>query len=105
MQDLKSIPDVAPGTCAPSLYCSLLRSGAVVVPSATCSREGHMFGRRGKIRRRHQTRLAAKLIIRATTATLKKNATIACNVTSRRNSFELILTSEVCEAAPIEVEK
>jgi hypothetical protein len=50
-----------------------------------------------------QTRLAAKLIIRATTATLKKNATIACDVTRCRNSFELMLTSEVCEAAPIEV--
>lgn len=52
-----------------------------------------------------QTRLAARLIISATTATLKKNATIACNVTRRRNSLELMLTSEVCEAAPIDVEK
>ena len=54
---------------------------------------------------RRQTKLAARLIISATTMTLKKNATIACNVTRRRNSFELMLTSEVCEAAPIEVEK
>ena len=53
---------------------------------------------------RRQTKLAARLIISATTVTLKKNATIACNVTRRRNSFELMLTSEVCEAAPIEVE-
>ncbi len=52
-----------------------------------------------------QTKLAARLIMSATTATLKKNETMACSVVSRRNSFEFMETSDVCEAAPNDVEK
>jgi hypothetical protein len=52
-----------------------------------------------------QTILAAKLIVSARTAALKKNETIACNVTRRLNSFELMETSDVCDVAPTEVAK
>jgi hypothetical protein len=45
------------------------------------------------------------LIISATTVTLKKNETMACRVVMRRRSLELMETSEVCEAAPNDVEK
>ena len=54
---------------------------------------------------RAHTKLAAKLIISATTVTLKKNETMACRVVMHRNSLELMETSEVCEAAPNDVEK
>jgi hypothetical protein len=45
------------------------------------------------------------LTVIASTIALKKNEMIACIVTRRRKRFDLIATSEVCEAAPIEVAK
>ena len=41
----------------------------------------------------------------ASTAALKKNDTMACSVTIRRKSLLRMETSEVCEAAPIDVAK
>ena len=49
--------------------------------------------------------LAARLMVSARTAVLKKNEMMACSVTSRRSGLVRIDTSEVCEAAPIDVAK
>jgi hypothetical protein len=48
---------------------------------------------------------AAKLMVSANTAVLKKNEMMACSVASRRRGFVKMDTSEVCEAAPNEVAK
>ena len=52
-----------------------------------------------------QIKLAPMLMARARTVVLKKNEMTACKVTSRRSGLALIATSEVCDAAPIEVAK
>src|SRR5581483_5938321 len=54
---------------------------------------------------RPQIMEAARLMVSASTAVLKKKEMIACRVASRRNGLVKIDTSEVCEAAPNEVEK
>lgn len=48
---------------------------------------------------------AARLMVSASTAVLKKNEMIACRVASRRKDLVRIVTSEVCEAAPKDVAK
>ena len=48
---------------------------------------------------------AARLMVSARTAVLKKNEMIACSIATRRKGLVKIDTSEVCDAAPNEVEK
>jgi hypothetical protein len=48
---------------------------------------------------------AARLMVSASTAVLKKNAVIACSVARRRKGLVKIDTSDVCDAAPNEVAK
>ena len=50
-----------------------------------------------------QIMLAPILMASASTAVLKKNEMMACSVTSRRSALVRMATSDVCDAAPIEL--
>ncbi len=53
---------------------------------------------------RYPAKLAAMFTVRARTAVLKKKATVACSVTSRRKARDLIDVSDVWDVAPMDVE-
>lgn len=60
---------------------------------------------RGRPSEYPHAKLAARLIVSASTIVLKKKATIACSVAKRRSDWELIVISDVCDAAPKDVAK